>query len=1363
MALEKRIGLESGDALMANGSKALHDHVATTFEAALGRSLPQTEVRFSNLSISADMVVADEEDAQQLPTIWNAFKKMGTKCSSKKNVVRKEILKSTSGVFKPGTITLVLGQPGSGKSSLMKVLSGRFPKDKNVTIEGAVDYNGESLENISKRLPQLVSYVPQRDKHFPLLTVKETLEFSHEFAGRKLVHNSEQRFTKGTVDENMDALATAKALSAHYPDVVIRQLGLENCQNTVVGDAMLRGVSGGERKRVTTGEMEFGTKTVAFMDEISTGLDSAATFDIIDTQRSVAKKLKKTVVIALLQPAPEVFNLFDNVMILNDGEVIYHGPRDKAEGYFASMGFIRPPGRDVADFLLDLGTKQQFQYQVGATHFPREPSDFGLHFRQSIIYQDMLRKLEEPLARELLDSKVEDIDSISEFQQTFWGNTATLMRRQGMLTMRNTAFLRGRAIIIVVMGLINASTFWDVDPTNAQVMLGVLFQSILFLALGQASQIPTFMAARDIFYKQRGANFYRSSAYVLSCSVAQLPLAAGESLVFGTLIYWLCGFVSSAEHFLIFMVLLILTNMAFAAWFFFVTALARDIHVSKPIAMISIVFFIVFAGFVVSKNQIPDYFIWIYWLDPISWCLRAMAVNQYRSASFDICVYENVDYCAQFGMKMGEYYMSLFDVSSEKYWIVLGAIFMVAAYTAFMGLAFLVLEYRRYESPEHVATSKKETRNEDNYALVATPKMRSSQSLHKEAILEVRDQEKNFVPVTVAFRDLWYSVRSPTNPKESLDLLKGISGFALPGSITALMGSSGAGKTTLMDVIAGRKTEGTIKGSILLNGYEATDLAIRRSTGYCEQMDIHSESATFREALTFSSFLRQDSSISDSKKYDSVSECLDLLDMHDIADRIIRGSSMEQMKRLTIGVELAAQPSVLFLDEPTSGLDARSAKMIMDGVRKVADSGRTIVCTIHQPSTEVFMLFDSLLLLKRGGETVFFGDLGVNCQHLIDYFGGIPGTPELLDGYNPATWMLECIGAGVGNTSTNHVDFVQCFNGSEEKRVLDVSLNKEGIGFPSPDVPEMKFSRKRAASSYTQAHFLVLRFMRMYWRTPSYNMTRFIVALILSLLFGLLFVDASYTSYQGLNGGVGMIFSVALFNGIISFNSVLPIASEERASFYRERASQSYNALWYFVGSTVAEIPYSFASSLLFMVIWYPMAGFTEFGTAVFFWINMALFILVQIYMGQFFVYALPSIEVAAIMGVLLNSIFILFMGFNPPATEVPSGYKWVYYLTPHTYTVGIMGALVFGDCDDMPTWDSDAQQYIGGGSQLACQPVTNTPVTIDHITVKEYVETVFKLKHDDIWRNFGIVLAFIVVFRAFTLLALRFVNHQKR
>ncbi|KAG2792177.1 hypothetical protein PC129_g24527 [Phytophthora cactorum] len=349
---------------------------------------------------------------------------------------------------------------------------------------------------------------------------------------------------------------------------------------------------------------------------------------------------------------------------------------------------------------------------------------------------------------------------------------------------------------------------------------------------------------------------------------------------------------------------------------------------------------------------------------------------------------------------------------------------MVATYVFFLFLSCIALEYHRFERPENVVlTTQTNTKASDSYTITRTP--RGSQKPHESVISVDHAREKYFVPVTVAFKDLWYTVPDPTNPKKIIDLLKGISGYALPGTITALMGSSGAGKTTLMDVIAGRKTGGQIRGQILLNGHPATDLAIRRSTGYCEQMDIHSESSTIREALTFSAFLRQGADVPDSHKYDSVNECLDLLDLNLIADQIIRGSSVEQMKRLTIGVELAAQPSVLFLDEPTSGLDARSAKLIMDGVRKVADTGRTIVCTIHQPSSEVFSVFDSLLLLKRGGETVFAGDLGENAREMIEYFESIEGVTKLETDYNPATWMLEVIGAGVGNSNGDQTDFTE--------------------------------------------------------------------------------------------------------------------------------------------------------------------------------------------------------------------------------------------------------------------------------------------------------------------------------------------------
>lgn len=170
------------------------------------------------------------------------------------------------------------------------------------------------------------------------------------------------------------------------------------------------------------------------------------------------------------------------------------------------------------------------------------------------------------------------------------------------------------------------------------------------------------------------------------------------------------------------------------------------------------------------------------------------------------------------------------------------------------------------------------------------------------------------------------------------------------------------------------------------------------------------------------------------------------------------------------------------MDEPTSGLDARSAKLIMHGVRKIADSGRTIICTIHQPSTEVFNLFDSLLhgLLRRVGPR-------------LDEFD------QLLRGCH--------------------------------------------------------------------------RFFRMYWRTSTYNLTRLMISVLLGCAFVIIFQGTDYKTYSGANFGVGLVFVSTIFPGIIGYNSVLPVAAEERTALYRERAAETYNALWCFIARTLAEVP----------------------------------------------------------------------------------------------------------------------------------------------------------------------------------------------
>ncbi|ETL48743.1 hypothetical protein L916_01681 [Phytophthora nicotianae] len=722
------------------------------------------------------------------------------------------------------------------------------------------------------------------------------------------------------------------------------------------------------------------------------------------------------------------------------------------------------------------------------------------------------------------------------------------------------------------------------------------------------------------------------------------------------------GYVSTVQAFVLFEVMVLMTNLAMSAWIFFLSCASPNLNVANPVSMVFILFFVL--------------------INPMAWSVRALAVNQYTDSSFDTCVYKGVDYCTNYNMTMGEYSLTTFEVPTERFWLWCGMVFMAAAYVFFIFLSCVALEYHRYESPENVTLDpvNKDSSSEE-YGLMNTPRS----SLNEAVVSVAPDREKHFIPVTIAFKDLWYTVPDPANPKDTIDVLKGISGYALPGTITALMGSSGAGKTTPMDVIAGRKTGGKISGQILLNGHSATDLAIRRSTGYCEQMDIHSESATIREALTFSAFLRQGADVPDSSKHDSVNECLDLLDLHPIADQIIR---VEQMKRLTIGVEMAAQPSVLFLDEPTSGLDARSSKLIMYGVRKVANTGRT-----------------------RGGETVFVGELGKNANEMVAYFESIDGVAKLEDNYNPATWMLEVIGAGVGNSNADKTDFVKIFQSSKHFQFLQSNLDREGVTRPSLDLPELTYSDKRAATEMTQTNFLLQRFFRMYWRTASYDLTRFSLFLILGPLFGVTYFSADYSSYACINSGMGMLFCTMGFIGFVSFTSVVPISSADRLAFYRERAAQTYNALWYFVGSTVVEIPYVFFSTMFFLMLFLRIHGSNH---------------ILRAYFGQFMSYLMPTVEVATVFGVLMQMIFFLFCGFNPPGDSIPQG--------------------------------------DGDGSEVGCHVMTGLPPSLsENMKVKDYLGDVFLMKHGEIWENFGFFLGFMAVYRMLGLLALRFINHQKK
>ncbi|KAI5075448.1 hypothetical protein GOP47_0009524 [Adiantum capillus-veneris] len=254
-----------------------------------------------------------------------------------------------------------------------------------------------------------------------------------------------------------------------------------------------------------------------------------------------------------------------------------------------------------------------------------------------------------------------------------------------------------------------------------------------------------------------------------------------------------------------------------------------------------------------------------------------------------------------------------------------------------------------------------------------------------------------FTPLSISFENVQYFVGMPEGmmahgvQEKTLQLLRGVTGSFRPGVLTALMGVSGAGKTTLMDVLAGRKTGGYIEGNIRISGYPKVQTTFARVSGYCEQTDIHSPQMTVRESLIYSAWLRLSPDIHNIVRWAFVDEVMELVELDNLSDALvglpgISGLSTEQRKRLTIAVELVANPSIIFMDEPTSGLDARAAAIVMRAVKNIVKTGRSIVCTIHQPSIEIFEAFDELLLMKRGGQVIYAGPLGRRSQNVIEYF-----------------------------------------------------------------------------------------------------------------------------------------------------------------------------------------------------------------------------------------------------------------------------------------------------------------------------------------------------------------------------------------
>ncbi|KAJ3681311.1 hypothetical protein LUZ60_015800 [Juncus effusus] len=1250
---------------------------------------PTIEVRYQNLFVEAECEVVQ---GKPLPTLWNSLISKASVLTKLPGLNHPEtnicILKDISGIIKPARMTLLLGPPGCGKSTLLRALAGKL--DKSLKVSGEISYNGYKL---SEFVPEKTSaYISQYDLHIPEMTVREVLDFSARFQGvgsraevmREVIRKEkEQGITPDPeIDTYMKAISLEGLERSLQTDYILKIMGLDICADTMVGDIMRRGISGGEKKRLTTGEMIIGPSKALFMDEISTGLDSSTTYQIVACLRQLAHITESTVVVSLLQPAPETYDLFDDVILMAEGKVVYHGPKVEILNFLEDCGFRCPERKGAADFLQEvLSKKDQEQYWY------RSDEQYSYVTVNQLVEKFRTHQIGKDLANELsidYDKSRGHISSLSfdTYSLSKWELFKACMARELLLMRRNSFIYIFKSTQLGILALITGTLFlrtrMGVDTLHSNYYLGSLFFTLLLQMVNGFPELAMTVTRLPIFYKQRDLYFYPAWAYAIPASLLKIPVSLLESVVWTCITYYLIGFTPEAGRFFRQLLLLLFLNTMSLSLFRCVAAYCQYQVAATVGGTIVLVFFLLFGGFLLPLPSIPRWLKWGFWISPLSYSEIALAVNEFLAPRWQKAQLSNITIGTQVLVSRGLKYPSYY------YWIGIGALIGFIFLFNF-GFSLALTFTRSYGGSKAIISHEKLSQLQGKEVNETQDKT--------EQNIEPKNTEKMvlpFIPLSVSFKDLNYYIDTPPEMREQgyrerrLQLLHNITGAFRPGILSALMGVTGAGKTTLLDVLSGRKTGGYIEGEIRIGGYPKVQETFARISGYCEQTDIHSPQITVEESVAYSAWLRLPPEISVKTRHDFVNEVLETIELDKIRDSLVglagvNGLSTEQRKRLTIAVELVSNPSVIFMDEPTSGLDARAAAIVMRAVKNIAITGRTVVCTIHQPSIDIFEAFDELILMKRGGELIYSGPLGSHSGKVIEYFQGIDGVPRIRDNYNPATWMLEVTSSSV--EAQLGVDFAKIF--TESHLYKENKMLVEQLSEPPPGSSDLSFETRYPQNFWVQFKACLWKQSLSYWRSPQYNLVRIMFMFFSSILLGLLFWKHgnNIKNQQDLFNVLGCMYAATMFTGINNCSSSIPFISIERTVVYRENFAGMYSPWAYSFAQVIIEIPYVFIQVLIFMVIAYPAISFS-WNAAKFFFFFYAMFctLLYFVYLGMMLTAMTPNVQLALILQSVFYQLLNLFGGFIIPIPQIPGWWIWFYYICPLSWTLNGLFTSQYGD-----------------------------------------------------------------------------------
>ncbi|KAJ4387600.1 hypothetical protein N0V93_008196 [Gnomoniopsis smithogilvyi] len=1130
----------------------------------------------------------------------------------------KPLLTSVSASLAPGTLTAIIGGSGSGKTTLLNTISSRISSPR-LSQSGRILFNGQHAISAIRS-----AYVTQTDVLLPTLTARETLQYS---ADLRLPPPSTAAERRRLVEE------------------VIAELGLKEAADTRVGNHVHRGLSGGEKRRVSIGVQMLANPSVLFLDEPTTGLDASSAFQLVRTLKNLATK-GRNVVVTIHQPRSEIWGLFDNLIILSKGAPVYSGPMTECLPWFDGQGFHMPAFVNPAEHVIDLAAVDNRTPELESESTARVER---LKLAWTAESASRYPAIEEdaPAAGGTLLGKNKHATSFTRQIQVMTSRTLKT-------TYRDPMGMVAAIMQAAFMGVCTGYIFFNLgrDQAGIRSRQGFLYttsalEGYLFLVF----EVYRLTIDMPVFDREHSEGCATALPFLVSRRIARfvtedLPVP----IIFSVISYWMAGLNPEPERFLTYFAITLINQ-----------------YIAVTCAMVCVTTSRHFAGASLIAN--------------LFYVFGALCGNEFHDAFYD-CPYTGGQSNPQCIPYTGAYILQSLGFETE--WRLLRHLLLhpLLDRTHYMRTDMTIARARISEGDHSAGKEKMAARSIEEIRAIDLSLEKFALDLDKRSPWGRKLPRKTILhPVTTTFE---------------------------AGKLNVIMGPSGSGKTSLLNAMALRlsntmSTTYRRGGTLRFNGAEPSDSVIRSVCSYvCQDDDALLPSLTVRETLRFAAGLRLPRFLSRAEKDARAEAVLLKMGLKDCADNLVgnelvKGISGGEKRRVTIAVQILTDPRILLLDEPTSGLDAFTASSILEVLRGLAAEGRTLILTIHQARSDSFGHFGNVLLLARGGRPVYSGAAGA----MLPYFGKLGR--ECPRNTNPADFVMDLITVDLqGETREEETRktvgmLVEAWETRandpqvvESDQLEPITEEKTTASSPRPSTDPPQHRRRsngktrlstpaelgalvrHRTSFFASTPPLLHRATLNFRRQPPLLLARLMqvvgLAIVLTLFYAPL--QSDYTSIQNRLGFVQQV-GAFYFIGMLQNVAVYPA---ERDVFYREDDDGVYSVESFLFTYTLLEWPFEVVSCLIFGVLGVLAVGFPR--TAEMFFVSV------------FCCFGIVSCGES--LGIMFNTLFSDHTGFAVTAVSIvlsvgnimqgilsidmPALFNAFNYLSPLRYAVKALG-----------------------------------------------------------------------------------------